>query len=166
MTLNKTLRKFLLPSLTPAYILRIIFVAVSAWLLFSYIFIPLRIEGISMEPTYRSSSFNFCWRLRYLFSEPERGDVVVVRLAGKSVMLLKRIVAMEGEEVQFRFGKLLVDDVEMDEPYVQSQCNWNLPPRLVEPGHVYVAGDNRDMPMHQHDFGQVSVKRIMGGPIW
>ena len=92
--------------------------------------------------------------------------MVAVRLAGKSVMLLKRVVAIEDEVVEFRFGRLLIDGVEMDESYVRYPCNWNLPPRRVEHGHIYVVGDNRSMPMHQHDFGQVSIERIMGGPIW
>ncbi len=62
-----------------------------------------------MEPTYRSRGINFCWRLRYLFSKPKRHDVVVVRFAGSKVMLLKRVVGLEGERVEFRDGKLFVN---------------------------------------------------------
>jgi signal peptidase I len=81
-------------------------------------------------------------------------------------MLLKRIVALEGERIEFRDGKLLIDGKEMEEPYVRYPFQWNLPPRQVEKGNVYVVGDNRKMPMETHLFGQTSIERIMGVPLW
>jgi signal peptidase I len=119
-----------------------------------------------MEPTYRNGRFNFCWRLSYLFSDPERYDVVVVRLAGEKVVLLKRIVALGGESVSFRRGKLIVNGEELEEPYISYSYNWNLEPRQVEKEAVYVVGDNRQVPMKAHYFGQTSVKRIVGTPLW
>lgn len=119
-----------------------------------------------MEPTYRNGSFNFYWRVAYLFSEPKQYDVVLVRFAGRKVMLLKRVVALEGEQVEFRDGKLFVDGKEIDEPYVKYPCNWNLPPRQVEKGYVYVVGDNRNVPIESHQFGQAPLKRIQGKILW
>ena len=119
-----------------------------------------------MEPTYRDGSFTFCFRWRYLFSSPRRDDVVAVRFAGKKVMLLKRVVALEGEQVEFRNGKLFVEGKSMDEPYVRYPCGWDLPPRRVEKDGVYVIGDNRSMPLENHYFGQVSTKRVIGAVLW
>ena len=119
-----------------------------------------------MEPTYRDGRVNFCWRLSYIASEPARYDVVLVRFAGKKVMLLKRVVALEGETVEFRDGKLFVDGTQIDEPYVRYACDWNLTPRQVRKGHVYVVGDNRSMPIKSHNFGQTSTMRVMGTPLW
>ena len=119
-----------------------------------------------MEPTYHNGGVNFCWRVQYLFSEPKKHDVVTVCLAGNRVMLLKRVVAREGEQVEFRDGRLFVDGKEMEEPYVRYACDWNLPPRQVEKDYVYVVGDNRSMPIENHLFGQASEKRITGAPLW
>lgn len=119
-----------------------------------------------MEPTYQDGQFNFCWRLRYAFSQPKRGDVVVVRLAGRKIMLLKRVVALEGEEVEFCDGQLFVNGRQVEEPHVRYPCGWNLQPRRVEPGHVYLIGDNRSMPIEQHQFGQTPLNRIVGSPLW
>ena len=119
-----------------------------------------------MEPTYPNGGVDFCWRLRYLLSEPRRHDVVAVRFAGSQVMLLKRVVASEGEQVEFRDGKLFVDGLEVVESYVRFPCNWNLPSRRVEKDCVYVVGDNRSMPIENHYFGQTSKIRVMGGPLW
>ena len=166
MTSNNRIRQFLFPSLTLRFLIRVCFVAISAYLFFGYVLIPIRIQGTSMEPTYRNGGMNFCWKLRYLFSKPERHDVVAVRFAGNRVMLLKRVVALEGEHIEFRDGRLFVDGKNLPEPYVVHPCNWNLPPRRVEKGCVYVVGDNRNMPIEHHYFGQTSAKRIIGVPLW
>jgi signal peptidase I len=163
---NSRIRQFFFPSITPKFLVRVAAIGISAYLFFGYLCIPFRIQGISMEPTYHNGGFNFCWRLPFLFSSPKRFDVVAVRMAGTRVMLLKRVVAMEGEEVEFRDGRLLIDGKEMEEPYVRYPSHWNLPPREVEKGNAYVVGDNRNMPMENHHFGQTSVKRIVGVPLW
>ena len=119
-----------------------------------------------MEPTYHDGGVNFCWRLPYLFSQPKRHDVVAVRFAGSKVMLLKRVIALEGEQVEFRNGKLFVDGREIEEAYVRYPCHWNLSPRQVEKDCVYLVGDNRSMPMESHHFGQASKRRIMGVILW
>jgi len=166
MAVNNRIRKFLLPSLTPNFLVRGSLIAILAYLFFSYICLPLRIKGISMEPTYRNGGFNFCWRLQYIFTEPKRYDVVVVRFAGNRVMLLKRVVAVEGEWVEFRNGKLFIEGKEIDEPCVRYPCDWNLPPRQVKKNFVYVVGDNRNIPIENHAFGQTSINRIIGVPLW
>jgi len=78
-------------------------------------------------------------------------------------MLLKRIVALSGETVEFREGELYVDGNLIEEPYVHHRSNWNLPQRTVAPGHVYVVGDNRGTPMALHKFGETNMNRIVGG---
>jgi len=162
----KKLYQFFFPSLTPKFLIRVSIVALFAYLFFGHVCTPLLIKGQSMEPTYQNGTFNFCWRWRYVFSKPKRHEVVTVRLAGSKVMLLKRVVALEGERVEFRGGKLFVDEKEINEPYVHYPCNWNLSSRQVEKDSVYVVGDNRKMPIENHLFGQASVNRIVGVPLW
>jgi signal peptidase I len=166
MAINKKIRQFFFPSFTPKFLIRVSLVALFAYLFFGYLCIPFTIQGISMEPTYRNGGVNFCWRLHYLFSEPKRYDVVTVRFAGSKVMLLKRMVAREGEQVEFRDGGLFIDGQKIEEPYVRYPCHWNLTPRRVEKDCVYVVGDNRSMPIESHHFGQASKSRIMGVPLW
>jgi signal peptidase I len=166
MAAKEIVRQFFFPTLTPAYLLRVSILTVCACIFFGFICIPLAIRGKSMEPTYRDGSFNFCWSLKYYFRGLERNDVVFIRLAGPRIMLMKRVVALEGEEVEFRKGRLLVDGREISEPYIRNRGDWDLPPRRVEKGKIYVLGDNRMVPITEHYFGQTPVGRVVGGPLW
>ena len=158
-----TFRKFFFPSITKRYLVRLILVALGSYFLFGYLLIPLSIQGKSMEPSYHDGSFTFCWRLRYAFSSPVRFDVVTVRFSGTKVMLLKRVVGLQGETIEFRKGRLYVNGSMVEEPYVRYQSDWVLEPRKVSPGHVYVVGDNRGTSMDRHQFGEVNLNRIAGG---
>ncbi len=163
---GKKLQKFLFPDLNRKFLIRIIVVGISAFILFKYILIPFRIQGFSMVPTYNNGGFNFSFTLKYLLTPPKRFDVVTVRFSGTHVMLLKRIVAFEGETVEFKKGFLLINGRKIDEPYVSKRQSWDLAPRIVKKGHVYVVGDNRNVPMQTHHFGQTPINRITGVPIW
>lgn len=160
-----SVQAFLVPELTKGFVLRILLVGILAWALFSQVLIPVRLDGRSMEPTHYDQELHFCWRGKYLFSEPQRGDVVFIRYAGREIMLLKRIIALPGETIAFHRGRLVINGQYQAEPYVRGVSDWDLPPRRVKEGHYYVAGDNRFVPIQMHDIGQVSQERIMGGMI-
>lgn len=158
-----SLRRFFVPTLNKRYFIRLVLVALASYLIFGYLLIPLRIQGVSMEPTYHDRTYAFSWRLQYAFAPIKRFDVVTVRYSGRRVMLLKRVVALPGETVEFRKGYLYVDGKLIDEPYVRHRVAWELAPRTVASGHVYVVGDNRGTPMDRHQFGETSLHRIVGG---
>src|SRR4051812_3823764 len=77
-------------------LVRILIMVVTCFVVSKFVLLPIRVEGISMLPTYKERGVNCINRLAYIFHEPRRGDVVAVRLAGQHVMLLKRIVGLPG----------------------------------------------------------------------
>ncbi len=166
MSMPDRVKRFILPEFTLRYALRVVLLALAAILIFHYVAAPFRIRGASMAPTYPSRGFTFGCRQPWLLSEPERGDVVIIRFAGNQVALLKRIVALPGEKVEFRDGKLYVNNSPVAEPYVKKECDWDLAPRTIDPEHYYVVGDNRSGRLQNHRFGQVHRDRIIGQPIW
>src|SRR4051812_35506031 len=110
---------------------------------FKYIVLPVRIEGYSMFPTYKDRGINFVNRLAYRHTEPQRGDVVGIRMAGPSVMLMKRIVGMPGETIAFQHRRLIVNGAEMPEPYLKPHSPAPyMTPVTLGPGQYYVIGDN------------------------
>ncbi|HWP99870.1 MAG TPA: signal peptidase I [Vicinamibacterales bacterium] len=124
--------------------------------------LPVRAYGVSMAPTYRPGSLHLVDRLAYGFRDPSRGDVVAVRLAGTSVVYVKRILALPGERLAIRAGVVHVDGRPLDEPYVRERAAWELPETTLAADEYFVAGDNRAMRIEQHDLGKVRRERIVG----
>ncbi|HEY5043447.1 MAG TPA: signal peptidase I [Verrucomicrobiae bacterium] len=143
-------------------LVRILVLVAACFVVFKFILLPLRVSGISMEPTYHDRSINFLNRLAYLTHEPQRGDVVSIRYAGPHVTLMKRIVGLPGETIEFVNGKIFINGVPLAEPYEKNPCDWNLPPEKIGPDEYYVVGDNRTMPPDDHVHGRVERKRILG----
>jgi signal peptidase I len=162
---SEAIANFYVPKMDLAFGVRLATIIILGYIVFSFVITPMFIKGASMKPTYSSKGFNFCWRGKYLFSEPERGDIVIIKFT-KNISLLKRIVALPGDIIFIRNGVLYLNGKAQKEDYVKNPCDWNLAPRKIKPGHVYVIGDNRSMPIGQHRFGEVSKKRIIGGPLW
>jgi signal peptidase I len=118
-----------------------------------------------MLPTFQDHGVNFINRLAYSRSEPQRGDVVGIRLAGTSVMLLKRIVGLPGEAVAFHRGRLFINGTELNEPYMDFEnypCDWEMLPKTNGPSEFYFVGDNRTMAQANHYEGQADRERIIG----
>ncbi len=160
------LSNFFLPKLTKWFFLRLVILVVAAYAIFGYFLLPCFISGQSMMPTYGESGFTFCWRLAYSDKRlPQYGDIVVVRYAEK-VFLLKRVLGLPGDLVEFRNGEFWRNGEQVEEPYVKLPSDWNMEPRIVSDGYYFVVGDNRSMPIGNHKFGQVKQERIIGVPIW
>ncbi len=78
-------------------LIRILILVVVCSLLFHFVLLPVKVDGISMQPTYKNRSVNIVNRWAYLWHEPRRGDVVAVRFTGLHEMLMKRIIGLPGE---------------------------------------------------------------------
>jgi signal peptidase I len=143
-------------------VVRVLVLAAVAFITFTWIFIPIRTDGISMEPTYRSNSLNLLNRLSYRLAEPARGDVVAIRLAGPHVVYVKRIVGLPGERLAFVGGVIHINGVPLSEPYVKNQRPWDRPEVTLGAREYFAVGDNRGMEQGAHKFGIVDRERILG----
>jgi signal peptidase I len=104
------------------------------------------LRGESMAPTYGAGD--------RILTRPadagdlRRGDVVLVDPPGGHLPAesrsIVRVVALGGDEVDRRGGRLVVDGEPVDEPYLAAgMATEDVEPVEVPDGHVYVLGDNR-----------------------
>lgn len=150
-------------------LMRIAILVAACAIVFKLVLLPIRVDGISMFPTYNDRSIHFLNRLAYLWHGPRRGDVDGVRLAGVNsffgspgVVYLKRVVGLPGETVAFAHGVLLINGAPLPEPYVNGPCDWNAPAVLVDANQYYFVGDNRSMSIENHDHGKADRDQIVG----
>ena len=144
---------------------RIIVVGGAVWIICYFFFMPCFINGRSMEPTYNSIGFNFCNKMRFRKTPATYGDIVILRYVGKRYYL-KRVIGLPGDTVEFRNGLLFRNGQKITEDYIKFSCDWNMKMVKVADNTVFVVGDNRSMPIEQHQFGMISQNRIAGAPLW
>lgn len=155
-----------------ATLVRIAVLAAVCFITFKFVLLPVRIAGISMEPTYPDRQIHVVNRLAYLFHEPRRGDVVSIRFSkpkffsSPSEMLMKRIIGLPGDTVTFEDGHAYINGKRLPEPYVKFPCDWNHAPIVCGPDQYYVVGDNRSMPFANHTQGRADRDRIIGKLLW
>jgi signal peptidase I len=148
-------------------LIRAVILAIFCIILFRFFLIPVRIQGISMEPTYHNGAVNLVNTMYYKFHDFKRSDIVAVAIgSGHKYMYLKRIVGLPNEKVAFRAGKLLINGKIIDEPYIVYECDWYMAEVLVGENEYYVVGDNRSGPISGHEKGRVDKNKIMGRPLW
>ncbi|HEY3862650.1 MAG TPA: signal peptidase I [Verrucomicrobiae bacterium] len=148
--------------------------AVICLVVFKFVLLPVRVEGISMEPTYADHSVNAVNCVAYLWHPPRRGDVVGIRLTPPSsaalssphIMYLKRIIGLPGETISFKHGHPYVNDELLEEPYEKQACHWNMAPVTLGADEYFFVGDNRTMPKEYHTFGKAPRDRIVGKALW
>jgi signal peptidase I len=128
----------------------------------STVFLPIRIEGESMLPLYTTGDYGFMNTLAYRWASPGRFDIVGIRMAGRNVMYLKRIVGLPGETIEIHDGMVYVNGEALAEPYLRLRGHWDLKTQSLGGDEYFAVGDNRAVPMHHHVFGKVKRHRIVG----
>lgn len=148
-------------------LIRAVFVAVFCVIFFRFFLIPMRIQGISMEPTYHNGSVGFVNALYYKFHDLKRGDIVAIAIgSGYKYMYLKRVVGLAGEEVSFKKGVLFIDGEIIREPYIEYEYDWDMDEITVGENEYFVVGDNRSVPIETQAKGRVDKSKIRGRPLW
>ena len=126
------------------------------------------------------------------YSEPRRGDVLIFDPPHEEGMkLVKRLIGMPGDTLQMRDGRLEINGVAPEEPYVKRVAEaadhhdpemlWqrsyllaraapsastptrdNWGPLVVPEGHYFMLGDNRDLSQDSRYWGLLERWRLEG----
>ena len=161
-------------------------------LLFTFIFRLVTVQGPSMEYTLHGGDMSYGGGVKdnLIISRfainPKPGDIVVIQVPNPiyDTPIIKRVIATEGQTVDFDFDNwvVTVDGNPIDEPYVnyeytidangnqtlrpmkQEDIFLNSLPITVGDGKIFVMGDNRN---HSSDsrsstIGQVDVRNVVG----
>ncbi len=121
------------------------------------------VDGPSMQPILQYKERVIVEKVTYRLEHgPRRWDVVTFDLPGEPKELIKRVVALEGETVEVRGGRVWINGQLMVEPWVTLLGGPDYGPLVVPPEHVFVLGDNRGNSRDSRYFGPLPLKQVVG----
>jgi signal peptidase I len=135
-------------------------------------FKPFSIPSSSMAPTIRlGDRINVDLRF-YKTHSPAQGNVIVFRHHDQ--FLVKRLIALPGDEVKVEHDIIFVNGSRLAETYVLHVRGGGEPdirdvgPLKVASNQVFVVGDNRDVSFDSRHplFGAVMLSDIVGKPLY
>jgi signal peptidase I len=110
--------------------------------------------------------------LTYHLRAPIRGEIVgfvppgqevsIPLIPGFRIRSMGRVVGLPGEKVEVKEGALFINSRPVNEPYRANVPEVNMLPAIVPPGHVFILGDNRQVPMEVSGVGMVPQRAIRG----
>ena len=129
------------------YVKMILIVAVVVLIVNNFLLINAKIPSESMEDTIMTGDRIFGNRLAYLFSDPQRYDIVIFKYPDDETQLyIKRVIGLPGETVEIRDGKVYIDGSEtpLDDSFTPETPVGNYGPYTVPEGCYFMLGDNRN----------------------
>lgn len=141
-----------------------IIVVASVVLIRTFLITPAIVEGDSMEPNLSDNNIVLLYKLDYRLNEIKRFDVVVIEHNGNK--LIKRVVGLPGEHIEYIDNNLYIDGFIVDEGFNHDDTyNFKLETigYLSIPGDKYfVIGDNRDDSTDSRMIGLIDKENILG----
>ena len=120
------------------------------------------VRGSSMSPSIHDGDRILVDQLTFLIQGVQRGDIVVLQYPlDTSVDYIKRVIGLPGDVVRIEEGRVFVNDVPLEEPYVAHPASGTHVVR-VRPQHYFVLGDNRPHSSDSREFGLVPRELIRG----
>ena len=137
---------------------------------------PYRVQQQSMMVTLLPDQYVLVDKLTPRWAPYGRGDIVVFDppeswAPNGSVPYIKRIIGLPNDTVELRDGKVFVNDVELEEPYINVDADGDPQTTdaegggtewVVPEGQLLVMGDNRQSSADSRTFGPIEISHVIG----
>ena len=138
---------------------------------------PFKVQQGSMENTLLPEQYVLVDKLSPRWDAYSYGDIVVFHPPttwnqGSDVPFIKRVIGLPGDVIELQDGIVLVNGVELVEPYIfkdaaaVQQQTYPAPggaTRWVVPdGEVFLMGDHREDSADSRNFGPIEISKVIG----
>lgn len=152
------MKKNWLKELTPYIIIVIVVVLIR-----SFIVTPIKVDGLSMYSTLNS---NEVLLLKKYDKAYDRFDIIVFK--NNKEKLIKRIIGLPGEVVEYKENKLYINGKYYEEPFLKNnQVTYDfklkdIGYKILPENYYFVLGDNRTNSTDSRILGPINKKYIQG----
>lgn len=157
----RDLREFIIDTLK--YILTVVIVI----FIVIYVATVQQVVGPSMDPTFKDQDIVILNKFHYRLFDIKRYDIVSLKY-DDTKYLIKRVIGLPGEKVEYKDNTLYINDKEHEEKYLDEHIkteDFSLTSLGYEeiPKNMYlVLGDNRENSLDSREIGLIKEEDIMG----
>lgn len=142
--------------------------------IFKFVVIPVRIDGSSMENTLHDQDIALINAIGVKADNIERFDIVVVYSDVLDEKIIKRIIGLPGDTIEFKHDVLYINGVETEQDFLdpkfveESKEAYNAQnftddfKTTVGEGEYFVMGDNRLRSTDSREIGTFTIDDIIG----
>lgn len=120
------------------------------------------VYGNCMEPNLKTGERVLATRFPYALGSVKRGDVIIFKYpADPTKNYVKRVIGLPGDVVEIDGGEVYVNGKQLGEPYKLYPAHGSYGPERVQPGNLFVLGDNRDESNDSRYWGELPERNVM-----
>ena len=138
-------------------------VIIFAILLKTFVAAPIRVNGESMMDTLHDKDIMILDKISYKTSDIKRFDVVVIKTDDH--YLIKRVIGLPGENVEYKNNKLYINGKEIEEDFSHKKTSdfniEQLDTKKVPDDMYFVLGDNRVNSLDSRIIGFIDKNQIL-----
>lgn len=143
-----------------------------AALIGNFFVMPIRVDGISMYPTLHDNDIAFSSIINGNTDKIERFDIVVVYDESADKYVVKRIIGLPNETIQYSENVLYIDGIPYDEEFLDEEYCINTSLSIndyftgdFDPVHIgenqyFIMGDNRPNSKDSRKYGVIDGENI------
>lgn len=132
--------------------------AIIVFILLNFFIFPCRVDGASMDPTLKTDQKGYSFVITKLIGL-NRFDICVINVEESNKKIVKRIIGMPSETIEYIDNKLYINGEYYEEPFLSDVVTNDFKVTLKD-DEYYCLGDNRNIskdsryygPFHKKDF--------------
>lgn len=137
-----------------------ILIIISVLIIRTFIVTPAIVEGASMDYTLEDGQLVFINKFVYNVKDIERFDIVVLENEEDNDRIIKRIIGLPNETIEYNNNQLYVNGKLIEQPYeVKNTEDFTV---KLSKDEYFVLGDNREVSKDSRMLGAFNKKDIVG----
>ena len=122
-------------------------------ILINFVFMPCVVNGSSMYPTYTEGDYGYSFIITKKLGI-HRFDTAVIKTDStvKEKLLVKRVIGLPGETVEYKDNQLYINGTYVEEPFLKDVTTQDLKITLSD-NEYYCLGDNRNVSRDSRFYG-------------
>ena len=140
-------------------IIEFIILIIIVLLIKQYIVTPIRVNQSSMNDTLFDKDIMILNKIGIRVSDIKRFDIVVVKVG--DTKLIKRVIGLPGEEVEYKDNILYINGKEVKDRY-ENGYTPNISKVKLGKDQYIILGDNRGNSIDSSELGPIQRKQIIG----